>query len=56
MEKRADEQRREQPRTSEAEREDRPAEGAPRKRHGDALIDGSGTRHGVQDADSRPAT
>jgi hypothetical protein len=28
----------------------------PRKRHGDALLDGSGTRHGVQERDERPRT
>lgn len=28
----------------------------PAKRHGDALRDGSGTRHGVTSADERPVT
>jgi hypothetical protein len=26
------------------------------KRHGDALLDGSGNRHGVHDAEARPDT
>jgi hypothetical protein len=29
---------------------------APRKQHGDALMEGNGTRHGVQDAQTRPET
>jgi hypothetical protein len=32
----------------------RPADDGPRKKHGDALADGSGTRHGVGERDERP--
>ncbi len=34
--------------------EDLPKKEAPLKQHGDALLDGSGTRHGVEDAQTRP--
>lgn len=38
-----------------AQSEDRPdASAAPEKRHGDALLDGSGSRHGAVDPDERP--
>lgn len=33
-----------------------PQDGAPRKKHGDALRSGKGTRHGVDDRQERPAT
>jgi hypothetical protein len=32
------------------------SDAAPRKQHGDALMEGNGTRHGVQDAETRPET
>jgi hypothetical protein len=34
---------------------ERPADAGPLKKHGDALAAGSGTRHGVEERDERPA-
>ncbi len=34
--------------------EELPTQDHPRKQHGDALLDGSGTRHGVHEAQERP--
>jgi len=34
---------------------ERAADAGPHKKHGDALAEGFGTRHGVEDRDERPA-
>jgi hypothetical protein len=55
-ENRAGAEDREEKKGQELRAEDQASEASPRKQHGDAMQDGTGTRHGIQGSDERPET